>query len=292
MGNMVIMGRYIRHIRGWSFFLVLMATFMTYNISPVAAQEIREDDPQLRDIDIAEHPGDSIPLDVVLYDEAGKRTTLGAYFDGTQPVILVMAYYTCPMLCNLVLNGVADGAKQIDWVPGNEYRILTVSIDPTETAPLARAKKKNYIELMEMPEAADGWTFFTADSTESSRLADAIGFKYYYDEKNEQYAHAAAIFMITPEGRISRYLYGIEFKPRDLKLGLLEASEGKIGDTFDRILLYCFHYDPAAGGYVALATNIMKLGGVVTLVILGSVLGLFWLREWRRRKNHPKESNA
>ncbi|MEZ5360728.1 MAG: SCO family protein [Candidatus Zixiibacteriota bacterium] len=265
---------------------------MTYFVVPVAAQEIRENDPQLRNIDIVERPGDSIPMDVVLFNDDGKQTTIGEYFDGEKPVILIMAYYSCPMLCNLVLNGVADGGKQLDWIPGDQYRIMTVSIDPTEGFSLARAKKENYITSMGMPAAAEGWTFFTGDSTESRRLADAVGFKYYYDEEKEQYAHAACIFVLTPDGKISRYLYGIEFKPRDLKLALLEASEGRIGNTFDRILLYCYHYDPAAGGYVVLATNIMKLGGVVTLVILGGLLGLFWLREWRKRKLRQGESTA
>lgn len=289
---MIIMGKHIRHFKNWSFFLALLATIMTSIITPAAAQEIRDDDPQLRGVDIVEHPGDTIPMDVKLYDEAGKQVVIGDYFDGKKPVVLIMAYYTCPMLCNLVLNGVADAAKQLEWTPGDKYQILTVSIDPTDTPPLARAKKENYIASMGMPGAGDGWIFFTADSSESRRLANSVGFKYYYDEKKQQYAHAAGIFILTPDGEISRYLYGIEFKPRDMKLGLLEASEGKIGNTFDRILLYCYHYDPAAGGYVALATNIMKLGGVVSLIVLGSILGVLWWREKRRRKTRQGHLHA
>ena len=286
------MKQYLRNIARAAFFLVLITTISTYNASDVAAQAITTNDPALRNIDIVEHSGDKLPLDVVLTDDAGRTTTLGAYFDGKKPVIVVMAYYTCPMLCSMVLNGVAQTASQLDWVPGKDYTIVTVSIDPTETASLAAAKKVNYIKSMNMPEAANGWTFCVAEESQSKKLADALGFKYYYDEDLKQYAHAAAIYIITPEGEISRYLYGIEFKKQDFRLALLEASEGKIGTTIDRILLYCYHYDPAAGGYVMMATNVMKLGGAVTLAVLVVFLGIFWLREWRRRHLRPQDHKA
>jgi len=286
---MIIVGKHIRHKL---FFLILIATISTYFVSVSIAQVVKDEDPALKNIDIVEQLGKTIPMDVVLVNDAGKQTTIGEYFDGEKPVVIVMAYYTCPMLCNLVLNGLAETATDMEWSPGEQYRILTVSIDPTETAPLARAKKANYFESMGKPEAETGWTFFTGDGSESKRLADAIGFKYYFDEDLQQYAHAAAIYVLTGDGKISRYLYGIEFKQRDLKLALLEASEGKVGNTLDRILLYCYHYDPNAGGYVAFATNIMKLGGVVTLVVLGGLLGFFWIRELRKRKARIRESNV
>jgi len=249
----------------------------------VSAQALRENDPDLDKIDIIEKRGDSIPLDLMVTNDHGETVPLSSYFTADKPVILVMAYYTCPMLCNLVLNGVADAASKMDWVPGDKYEIVTVSIDPTETVELAAAKKKNYINSMGKPEAADGWAFCITEESQSKRLADAIGFKYFYIKEKKQYAHAAVITILTPEGVVSRYLYGIEFSPRDLKLALLEASEGKIGSTFDRVLLYCYHYDPDAGGYVAMAGHIMTLGGVITMVLLGAFLGIYWFRESRRK---------
>lgn len=252
------------------------------------SQTIRDDDPALRGIDVVEHPGDSIPRDIILTNDAGETVTLGDYFDGDRPALLVLAYYTCPMLCNLILNGLTAGAGQLSILPGKDYRILVVSIDPTETFDLAAAKKQNYLGQFGRPETAAGWTFFVAAEDQSRRLADAIGFKYYYDEDLKQYAHAALVTVVTGSGVISRYLYGIEFKSRDLKFALMEASEGAIGSTFDRILLYCYHYDPDAGGYTVLAANVMKLGGAVTLFLLAGLLGFFWIREIRRRATRPE----
>jgi len=208
---------------------------------------------------------------------------LGEYFSDDDPVMLIMAYYECPMLCNLVMNGVIQGAREVSLIPGEDYKILTVSIDPTETTELAVAKKQNYVNSFDREGAGKGWTFFTATEDQSVKLADAIGFKYYYDEDLQQYAHSAVVTVLTGEGVISRYLYGIEFNPRDLKLALLEASEGKVGNTLDRILLYCYRYDPDAGSYTILATNIMKLGGVVTLIFLIILIGGLWWREIRRK---------
>ncbi len=181
--------------------MVLLATISTHLVSIVRAQVIKEDDPALRNMEIVEQLGQTIPMDISLISDAGQQTTIGEYFDGEKPVVLAMAYYTCPMLCNLVLNGVSESAVNLEWAPGEEYRILTVSIDPTETAPLARAKEANYIESMNRPEAYAGWTFFTTEVSESKRLADAVGFKYYYDEDLQQYAHAAAIYVLTGDGK-------------------------------------------------------------------------------------------
>jgi protein SCO1/2 len=171
----------------------------------------------------------------------------------------------------------------VSLIPGEDYNILTVSIDPTETTKLATAKKQNYINSFDRDGVNEGWTFFTATEDQSRKLANAIGFKYYYDEDLQQYAHAAVVTILTGEGMISRYLYGIEFNPRDMKLALLEASEGKIGSTLDRILLYCYHYDPDSGSYTLLATNIMKLGGIATLILMVILIGGLWRRELRRK---------
>ncbi|MFH1699379.1 MAG: SCO family protein [Candidatus Zixiibacteriota bacterium] len=270
------MRRFIRYI-------LVLAVVNWIGVSSLA-QVINQNDPALEGIDIEEHLGDIIPLDVVLTNDAGKQVILEKYFNDDKLVILILGYYTCPMLCNLVFNGVTEGIRNLAWTPGKEYRLLTVSIDPLETVQLAADKKQNYIKSLGRAEVSAGWTYFVAAAEESKRLADAIGFKYYWDEANNQYAHAAVITILTPEGKISRYLYGIEFKERDLRLALLEASEGKIGNTIDRVLLYCFHYDPDAGGYVVLAGNVMKLGGTITVVLLVLFLGFWWLRESRRRR--------
>jgi len=251
--------------------------------SMAKSQVINNADPSLTEIDIIERLGEKVDLDILLTIDSGEEVLLGEYFSDDDPVMLIMAYYECPMLCNLVMNGVIQGAREVSLIPGEDYKILTVSIDPTETTELAVAKKQNYVNSFDREGAGEGWTFFTATEDQSVKLADAIGFKYYYDEDLQQYAHAAVVTVLTGEGVISRYLYGIEFNPRDLKLALLEASKGKVGNTLDRILLYCYRYDPDAGSYTILATNIMKLGGVVTLIFLIILIGGLWWREIRRK---------
>jgi protein SCO1/2 len=248
-----------------------------------SAQVVRENPAELQKIDVVEHLGEPVPLDLVFTDESGRPMRLGDYFAPDQPVVLVMGYYRCPMLCNLVFNGLADGVGQLAWRPGQQFTIIIVSIDSTETPDLAAAKKANRSRAMESVDSLAGWHYLTGAADQSRALADAVGFKYYWDEGSQQWAHPAVVTLLSPDGTISRYLYGIEFPERDLRLGLLETSEGKIGNTIDRIILYCFHYDPQAGGYVVLAENVMRLGGVVTVAILGGLLALLWKRERRKR---------
>lgn len=239
---------------------------------------------ELRKIDIVEHLGRKIPLDLTFTNDKGETLPLSEYFNKGKPVIIVLAYYDCPMLCTLVLNGLADAAKAIPFLPGKDYTILTISIDPTETAKLAASKKKNYIENIGKPGIDDGWMFFVGKESQSKKLADALGFKYYYIPEKKQYAHPAVLHVLTQDGRISRYLYGIQYKPNDLRLSLLEASRGKIGNTIDRLLLYCYHYDPDAKGYSLFAGNVMRIGGLATVGILVIFLGGLWMTG-RRKKN-------
>jgi protein SCO1/2 len=270
--------------------LPLVAVIILSVGQAVLGQVLRDDDPALRGIDVEERLGDTIPFDVTVVNDRGDTTTIGAYLGDGKPVVLIMAYYTCPMLCNLILNGVSDAVANLSLTPGEEYRILTVSIAPTETVELATAKKENYIENLGMDGVADAWTFFVAAEDQSRKLADAIGFKYYWDEDQKQYAHTAVLTVLSPDGVISRYTYGIEYNPRDLRLALLEASEGEIGTTIDRILLYCYRYDPDAGGYALIALNVMKLGGAATLAVLFLFLGIFWMREFRRKSRSNNKS--
>jgi protein SCO1/2 len=251
--------------------------------SVALAQPVIEDPPQLAGIDVVEHPGAQIPLDLRFVADNGDSVTLGTYFEQDRPVVLQLGYYTCPMLCNLVSNGLSDAVREIDWLPGQEFTMLTVSIDPRESSFLARAKKENYIEYLDRGDLSNAWHFLVGPESQSKALADAVGFKYRWDKDQQQYAHAAVITILTAKGVISRYLYGIKFKPRDLRLALLEASEGKIGNTIDRLLLYCYHYDPEAGGYVLFAQNIMRLGGGATLVLLVVLIGALLIRERRKR---------
>jgi protein SCO1/2 len=256
--------------------------------APVGAQLADQVPPQLEEVGVEEHLDAKLPLDLEFRDEYGAVVTLGDYFDGTKPVILTLNYYKCPMLCGLQLNGLLDGLVDLDWTPGQEFELVTVSINPLETPALANEKKQNYIKRYERPSAAGGWHFLTGREPEIRQLASTLGFGYTYDPKTGEYAHAAVTFVATPEGRLARYLYGIEYPEKKLRLALLEASEGEIGGAFDQVLMYCFHYDPASRRYAPVAMNIMRLGGGATALILGLTLGGYWLREARRRKTRDR----
>jgi protein SCO1/2 len=239
---------------------------------------------ELEEVGIEEHLDAKIPFDVEFVDEQGNTVRLGDYFDGERPVILTLNYYRCPMLCGLQLNGVVEGLTGLDWTIGDEFEMVTVSIDPLETPELARQKKQNYLKWYDRPDAASGWHFLTGRQDGITRLAETVGFGYTYDEESDQYAHAAAIVVCTPDGRVARYLYGIEYPPKHLRLALLEASRGAIGNAFDQLILYCYHYDPSGRRYAPVAMNIMRLGGGATAAILGLSLGAYWIRDYRRKK--------
>ncbi len=263
--------------------IVLLLFLFWFDFGFLAGQTVLENQPELENIYIDEHTGEIIPLDLSFTDENGTPVVIGDYFNKDKPIILMLGYYTCPMLCNLVMNGLSDAVREINLHPGRDYHMVTVSIDPRETDLIARAKKDNYMKYIDRDGFESGWSFLIGDSSQSKSLADAIGFGYFYDEDNEQYAHPAAIYVLTKDGTISRYFYGIKYNPRDLKFALMEASEGKIGTTLDRVILYCFHYDPDAKGYVLFARNIMTLGGAITLALLASGLGLLWFRDRRKQ---------
>jgi len=283
----------MRHIRTcwqqWICCLGLLAccgfsnTLLADILSPQNAPRQAEQKPTpLQNVEIHEHLGDAIPLDLKFINELGQSVTLKQYFQQGRPVILTLAYYECPMLCTMVLNGVGEAVQVLDWLPGKEFQMLTVSIDPREQASLAAAKKQSHYEQMGKKIDDQAWTFLVGEEASSKALADALGFNYYYDKSIQQYAHAAAAFVLTADGKISRYLYGIQFKPKDLKLALVEAGEGKIGTSFDRLLLYCYAYDPNSRGYVLVAMNVMRLGGGMAVLLLGVLLGFWWYREKQR----------
>ena len=234
----------------------------------------------LEGVGVEEHIGRNIDLDLSFIAENGYPVPLRQFFHPGRPVILNLVYYKCPMLCNLVLNGQTSALREIPWTPGDEFEVVTISIDPTEGFDLAQQKRATILGSYGKP--APGWHFLADQDGHAKRLAESIGFHYRYDEKIEQYAHAAAIMLLTPDGKMSRYLYGIRFNPRDLRLALTEAAEGKGKFTIDKLLLFCYHYDPQARSYTLFATNVMRGGGILTVLILGLVLLRFWKKEPRR----------
>lgn len=226
---------------------------------------------------VTERLGAAVDPNLTFVAEDGRIVRLGGYFQKDRPVLLDLVYYSCPMLCNLVLNAQTSAMRELPWTPGGEYEVVTISIDPSETHDLAAAKKASYLASFDRP--APGWHFLTDHGGNVRRLAEQAGFGYTYDEASRQYAHQAAIIMLTPEGRISRYLYGINFQPRDLRLAITEAAKGKFALSLDRLLLFCYHYDPAARSYVLFATNFMRAGGVLVVLVLGAFLWRMWRRE-------------
>jgi len=232
----------------------------------------------LRDVRIEQKLNQQLPLDLVFRDESGQPVKLGQYF-GKKPVVLALVYYDCPMLCTQVLNGMVTSFRVLPFQMGKEYDVVTVSFDPRETSALASNKKQVYVNYL--PEkmragANDGWHFLTGDQQSITQLTEAVGFHYHYDEATKQFAHGSAIMVATPQGRLSRYYYGIDYSARDLRLGLIESSENKIGSPVDQLLLYCYHYDPASGKYGAPIMKVMRIAGVITMI--GIVAMLFLLK--------------
>ena len=246
---------------------------------------------ELKGVDIVEHLEAPLPLDTRFLDDSGAQVSLRDYVKGDRPVLLQLGYNKCPMLCNLVLNGAFDGLRDIDWLPGKQFEVVSISIDPTETPMLAKAKKDAYLAEFDRPGAAPGVHFLTGSELMSKAVADAVGFQFRRQVDGE-FAHAAALFLITPDGKISRYMYGTKFSPTDLRMGLLEASQGRIGTTLDRFILWCHMYDPDARGYVLQARRVMSIGGLITMIVLAGGLGMFWRVELNKKKKTASASAA
>jgi len=259
--------------------LIAVLMLLGLGVATGAAQRAEPAPPELKEVGISEHLNAEIPRDLPFVDSDGKRVTLGQFFDGTRPVLLTMNYSNCPMLCSLQLNGLFDGLGRMKWDIGQNFQMITVSIDPKEIPQRARLTKQKYLKLYGRPAGAAGWHFLTGDEKHIRQLARTVGFGYRYDPDSQQYAHAAVTMVCTPDGRISRYLHGIEYDPQTLRLVLVEASQGKIGSTLDQAVLFCFHYDETKGRYGPAAMKLMRLGGLVTVVVLGGGLLLLWRRD-------------
>jgi protein SCO1/2 len=234
--------------------------------------------PYLQNVGIEQHLDGQVPPDLAFVDDTGHPVRLADYF-GKKPLILNLVYYNCTMLCGEVLAGLTGAMKLVKFDVGNEFDVVTVSFNPQETPAIAAAKKQDYLKRYGRPGAASGWHFLTGPAESINALTKAVGFQYQYDPKINQYAHATAIMVLTPQGRISRYFYGVDFPPKDLRMGLVEASEGKIGNAVDQVLLYCYHYDPATGKYGAIVSNMLRLGAGFTTLMLGLLLFILFRLE-------------
>ncbi len=256
-------------------------------VSPCISYSAEETPKFLEQVGIDPVLGTQLPLEVPVIDESGKTLPLSSQFDGKRPVILVLAYYGCPMLCGLVLNAARESMQKLDWQPGDHYRIVTISIDPKEDAALASAKKKATIEAFPAalrPAAAANWSFLVGTKGSEKRIADAVGFRYKWDEESEQWAHGAAMFIVSPSGKLTRVLFGLDYPSLDLKLALLEAGEGKVGTIAEKLLLFCYHYDPKGNKYAILASRLVSMGGAVTVALMLIAYVAWFLRQRRKGK--------
>ena len=238
---------------------------------------------QLVGVGIDEHLGRIIDLDLTFNDEDGKIVKLRDFFDKGRPVLLDLVYYNCPQLCTLILNRQVEIMKQMPQTPGKEYEVVTISIDPRETPEIARQKKASYLTSYGRP--APGWHFLTDRDDNAKRLAELIGYHYRWDPRIQQYAHVAGIMILTPEGKMARYLYGINYRALDLRFGLAEAAESRSTPTIEKVLLFCYHYDPVQNKYVLFASNFMEAGGALTVLILGFFLFRMFRAEHRRKEH-------
>ena len=250
-----------------------------------AAQPTGEIPSVFDDVGITEKLGEKVPLDLQFANEVGEQVALSSFFDGKRPVMLNLVYHECPMLCSLLLTELTKTLQLMEWQPGGQYDIVTVSFSATEDDSVAARAKAKYIGQLGRPEAAAGWHFLTGTPESIQTLAASVGFRFRWVESTKEFAHPAALMFLGPDGTITRYIHGMGYEPEDVRKALVEASEGRIGTTMDQIMLYCYKYDADANSYVLHAQNLMKLGGFVMLLLLGTLLALFWRRE-RRTLNH------
>jgi protein SCO1/2 len=242
---------------------------------------------QLQEVGIDQKLNAQLPLDLPFRDDSGRQVKLGDYF-GKRPVVLALVYYSCPMLCTQILNGMVSSLRVVTFNPGEEFEVVAVSFDSRERPPLASDKKEAMLKTYGRPQTAKGWHFLTGDESSIKALTKAVGFHYTWDAHTNQFAHASAIMVVTPEGKMSKYFYGIEYAPKDLRLGLIEAAENKIGTPVDQILLFCYHWDSATGKYTPIALSGLRVAGAATLLMLGAFFFVNFRREARERASLNK----
>lgn len=270
--------------------LLLVALLLSASVcaAPVAPEDVKERTEalptRLLDVGIDEKLGEALPLEAQLQDSDGRPVKLGDFFDGVHPVLLTFNYSDCPMLCSLQLNKLVGGMRQLKRSVGDEFRLVTISIDPQETAVRASETKARYLKAYGREGAALGWSFLTASESTVRDIAASVGFRYSFNEARKEWLHTAAVMVLTPTGTLARYLYGLEYHPDTLELSLVEASAGKIASTLDRLILYCFHYDETEGRYAPVAMNIMRVGAGLVAVALAAFMAFYWLGERRKLK--------
>lgn len=268
--------------------LSILTFFSVFFLFDSSHAQLNQSDPAiLKEIGVDENLGDTIPLDLRFVNSEGDSIRIGDLVEKGKPVLLNPLYYECPILCGVVLDAVFKVVDELQWTPGTDYTIISFSIDPEETPKIAAESKSKYISDLNRSGAGEGWHFLTGSQESIDKLTEAIGFRYKYDETKDQYYHLASIMLLSPEGEIARYLYGASFSEFNLRNALYEAADGKIGSAVEKVVLYCFSYDPDSKSYVPVALNIMKLGGLATVIILGIFLGVFWKRE-RNSSQPPK----
>ncbi len=253
---------------------------------PTAPGATVKDDGMVSDgVDVVEHLGEQASIDVPLIDQNGKIVRLRDYL-GKRPAIISLVYFNCPVLCSLLLQGLVNALKQIDWQVGRDFDVLTISIDPNETVEMAKEKRRGFLQALGRPEEerrdAGAWPFFTSSVEAIDALSSSLGFQFKYIEHERQFAHVAAIFFLSPQGKITRYLYGVNFDPKEVKLALFESAEGRVGTPLERVLLRCYKYDPASRKYHLWVRNYYRVWGVIILLCLGTFLGTLWRREFKK----------
>lgn len=285
-----------RRLIGCLFVAALAALAQPGQPAPAQASQLRDPNGKqaplpaaLEGVGIDQKLDQQIPLDLTFLDEGGRPVRLSTYF-GNKPVLLALVYYQCPMLCTQILNGMETSLRAVSLDPGKDFEVVTVSFDPADTPDIALQKKLNYVRRYGRPNTANGWHFLSGNEASIKALTDAVGFHYTYDPKTRQFAHASGIFILTPQGKLSRYFYGVEYSSRDIRLGLVEASHNKIGNPVDQILLFCYHYDPATGKYGAIAMNMVRAGGATFVLVCGSFLLVMWRRDFRNDRRSQRRA--
>jgi protein SCO1 len=248
-----------------------------YGNQPRPGTAASEKPQQLREVTFQQRLDEKLPLDATFKDERGRTVTLGDYF-GTKPVILAFVYLQCPMLCTQVMNGISSSLKAVPFSPGKDFDVVLISFDPRDTPAVAAEKKRAHMEYWGATATAGAWHFLTGDEANIRRVTSAAGFNYRWDEPSGQFAHVSGVLVMTPDGRLSRYFYGVEYSPKELRFALVESGEGRIGSAIDELLLYCYHYDPAAGQYGVVVMNLVRIGGVVTLTMMAAFILLMYRR--------------
>lgn len=265
--------------------LGLVAILVAFGPGRTASAQLLLDKPtKIANVGVDEHLNAILPLDARFLDERGMPHTLKSFFPGDRPIILSLNYSNCPKLCSVQLSGLVSTLKKIDLEPGQDFDLISVSVDPNEPPSRARETRDRYVNMYGRTAKTDGWHFLTGDKLSITRLAQTVGFRYELDAQTGEFNHAAVFMICTPEGRISRYIYGVSFPDSTVRLSLVEAGQGEIGTTLDHVLLYCFSYDPDSNSYAPVAINIMKISGGATVLMLACLLVPFWIRRPTKEK--------